>query len=100
MIKQLKPTEIYLTNGVNSLIQEGILEKFGVIECITRFNNLDFGELSELDAKYQLKILKDDNKNLERLMGVYEVNGIKIWEILDYYSREKKVLTVLLPEEY
>ena len=100
MIKQLKPTEIYLTNGVNSLIKEGILEKFGVIECITRFNNLDFGELSELDAKYQLKILENDNKNLERLMGVYEVYGIKIWWFLDYYSKVKRVLTVLLPEEY
>lgn len=82
------------------MVKEETLNKFGVLECITRFNNLDFGELSELDAKYQLKILENDNKNLERLMGVYEVNGIKIWSILDYYSKEKRVLTVLLPEEY
>lgn len=100
MIKQLKPTEIYLTSGVDYLVKEETLNKFGVLECITRFNNLDFGELSELDSKYQMKILKNDNKNLERLMGVYEVDGIKIWAILDYYSKEESVLTVLLPEEY
>lgn len=70
------------------------------LNLINRFCECDFGDLGEEDTLYQKSILENDNKNLERMMGVYELEGKKIWLMLDYYSEEETVLTGLFPEDY
>ena len=48
------------------------------------------------------ELLKNPNSKYEdRFMGVYMINGHKIWIMSEYdYSIKSLLITILLPEEY
>ena len=101
MISRLYPTTQVCTRLINEQIAKNPwVAMYELGEIIDRFCNCDFGELNEEDTHYQKYLLERDNKGMERLMGVYRFLGQKVWVMYEYYSKTKRFLTVLYPDEY
>ena len=91
-----------MTQGVKFSILEGEINKGDLVVALRKFNDNDWGILSDEDKEFQNKLLEIKNaKFVERFMGVYKSKDIRFWVMSEYdYSIESLVITILLPEEY
>lgn len=100
LITKLIPTRQVCTRLINEKLDKSMKAICELGEIIERFCSCDFGDLCEEDTHYQKYLLETDNKDMERLMGVYKFLGEKVWVMYEYYSSFDRVLTVLYPDEY
>lgn len=94
--------KMFMTSGVDSLVKEGVLERKDILIALSKFTSNDWGILCDEDKEFQNELLKNPkSKYVDRFMGVYMINEIKIWIMSEYdYSIKELIYTVLLPEEY
>ena len=93
---------VVMTNGVNYLIESGEFKDKDLMSALLKFHSDDWGILCNEDKEFQNELLKNPNSIYEdRFMGVYMINGHKIWIMSEYdYSIKSLLITILLPEEY
>ena len=91
---------LYMTDGIKRRIFED--EKFShfVFKCLRRFMKDDWGELEEMDKR-----LNDDALYTGLMILAsynYDEEGEdRVWIIADAEDEQKKrIVTILLPEEY
>lgn len=94
--------KMFMTSGINSLVKEGVLKDKNILIALYKFISNDWGILSDEDKEFQNELLKNPkSKYIDRFMGVYMINKIKIWIMSEYdYSIKGLIYTILLPEEY
>lgn len=94
--------KMFMTSGVDSLVKEGVLKDKDILIALCKFTSNDWGILCDEDKELQNELLKNPkSKYIDRFMGVYMINEIKIWIMSEYdYSIKNLIYTVLLPEEY
>lgn len=88
---------IYMTCGVAEKCTERTEIKTFINDGLQKFFGYDWGCLCDDDKQLNEMSLLDGN----RIMGVYEKEGFKIWIIADAADNNNyRNVTVLLPEEY
>ncbi|WP_025806364.1 hypothetical protein [Pseudomonas chlororaphis] len=89
---RFSPGQIVMTQGVDSLIQQG---RFNPASLLRRHLGGDWGNLDSSDWQQNDAALKSGE---DRLFSSYEVApDLKIWIITEW---DRSVTTLLLPSEY
>lgn len=68
----------------------------GVAESMKRFQNKDFGDLSDEDKQSNMEALENGGM----IMGSYNIGSDRIWIMRDADGKGSYVTTVLFPDEY
>ena len=89
---------LYMTNGVKEMIVKDSEFSHFTFRCLKRFLENDWGDMCEEDKQLNAEALTTG----ARLMGSYcYTDEITLWIIADAEDEEKKrIVTILLPEEY
>ena len=85
------------TVGISELAERVDNFSFLLDDIIDRFSAGDYGDVCQETNDYQVMQSDVDNR---MIMGIYEIENTVVWVCMDYYSSNKRVITVLLPEEY
>ena len=90
--------EMYQTAGVQHFLENADSIAYNVLQCaVNMFLRGQYGSLNEEDKEIQAKQDINDDR---MIMGVYNILGTTVWIMCEYYSFVRRVITILLPEEY
>lgn len=90
---------VMITPGVENLMNDSLESAVGVLACIGRHLNCDWGDIDDESRQMNDDAVECEEKGepTERIMSMYNSMDQTIWVITEW---DRSVTTVLLPEEY
>lgn len=90
---------IVYTCGIDEKFKNEEFKVIEVLECVEKFKCNNWGVLDKEDIEYQNNIMRSGDTEYPYL-GVYIINGVRVWimkgidRVIGHYT------TVMLPSEY
>lgn len=87
---------LYMTTGIQQLIEDKMLTYEDVVECALKHKKGDYGTVGEDSYKINAESIKN---NFGTVMSQYQFIPFKVW-VITTLAQDETYTTVLLPEEY
>lgn len=87
---------LYMTTGIQQLIEDKMLTYEDVVECALKHKKGDYGTVGQDSYEINAETIKN---NFGTVMSQYKFPLFKIW-IISTLSHEETTTCIMLPEEY